>query len=100
MYESRGYTPFQGASMVSFAVLRDIMEWFPQELAHAYVGVFPRGDPNTAMWDQSEGSALDRSAHEDQHSDSTALSSMFAMMKTYGRLERCLGRLSRCLLTV
>ena len=52
------------------------------------------------MWDQSEGSALERSADEDQHSDSTAMSAMFAMMKSYGGLERCLGRLSGSLLTV
>jgi hypothetical protein len=35
---------------------------------------------------------------EDQHSDSTAMSTMFAMMKTYGGLERCLGCLTRSLL--
>ena len=52
------------------------------------------------MWDRSEGSALERSADEDQHSDSTAMSAMFAMMKTYGGLERCLGRLSGSLMIV
>ena len=76
------------------------MERFPQELAHAFAGVFPQGDPYTSVWDQSEGSALERSADEDQHSDITAMSAMFAMMKTYGGLERCLGRLTRSLLTV
>ena len=29
VYESRGGTPFQGASRAAFAVLRDIMERFP-----------------------------------------------------------------------
>jgi len=62
--------------------------------------VFPRGDPYTSVWDQSEGNALERSADEDQHSDSAAMSVMFALMKTYGGLERCLGRLSGSLLTV
>jgi len=62
--------------------------------------VFPWGDPYTSVWDQSEGSALERSADEDQHSDSTATSAMFAMMKSYGGLERCLGRLTGSLLTV
>jgi len=57
--------------------------------------VFPRGDPYTSVWDQSKGSA-----DEDQHIDSTAMSAMFAMMKTYGGLERCLGRLSGSLLIV
>ena len=44
--------------------------------------------------------ALERSVDEDQHSDNTAMSAMFALMKTCGGLERCLGRLSRSLLTV
>jgi predicted nucleic acid-binding Zn-ribbon protein len=51
-------------------------------------------------WDQSEGSALERSADEDQHSDNTTMSAMFAMMKTYGGLERYLRHLSTSLLTV
>ena len=76
------------------------MERFPQELAHAFAGVFPRGDPYTLVWDQSEVNALERSADEDQHSDSAAMSAMYALMKTYGGLARCLGRLSGSLLTV
>ena len=76
------------------------MERFPQELAHALAGVFPRGDPYTLVWDQSKVNALERSADEDQHSDSTAMSAMFALMKTYGGLEHCLGCLSGSLLTV
>ena len=52
------------------------------------------------MWDQSEGSALERIVDEDQHNDSTTMSTMFAMMKTYGGLERCLGRLTGSLLIV
>jgi len=62
--------------------------------------VLPHGDPYTSVWDQSKVDALERSADEDQHSDSTAMSAMFALMKTYGGLERCLGRLSGSLLTV
>jgi len=64
VYESRGATPFQGASRAAFAVLRDIMERFPQEVAHAFAGVFPRGDPYTSVWDQFEVNALERSADE------------------------------------
>ena len=62
--------------------------------------MFHRGDPYTSVWDQSEGSAPKRSADEDQHSDSTAMSAMFAMLKTYGGLEHCLVHLSGSLLTV
>ena len=90
VYESHGTTPFQGASSAAFAVLRYIMESFLQELAHAFAGVFPQGDPYTSVWDQSEVIALERSAGEDQHSDSAAMSAIFALMKTYGGLEHCL----------
>jgi len=76
------------------------MERFPQEVAHAFARVFPRGDPYTSVWDQSEVNALERSADEDQHSDSGAMSAMFALMNTYGGLERCLGCLCGSLLTV
>jgi len=76
------------------------MERFPQELAHALARLFPQGDPYISLWDQSEGNALEICADEDQHSDSTSMSAMFAMMKTYGVLERCLGRLSGSLLIV
>jgi len=100
VYESRGSKPFQGASRAAFAVLRDIMERFPQELAHAFAGEFPWGDPYTSVSDQSEVNALERSADEDQQSDSTAMSDTFAMMKTYEGIERCLGRLSGSLLIV
>jgi len=100
VYESRGTVPFHGASRAAFAVLRDLMERFLQELAHAFTGVFPRGDPYTSVWDQSEVNALERSADEDQHSDSATMSAMYALMRTYGGLERCLGCLSGSLLTV
>ena len=76
------------------------MERFPQELAHAFAGVFPRSDPYTTVWDQSEANAHERSADEDQHSDNIAMSAMYALMKTYRGLERCLGRLSGSLLIV
>ena len=52
------------------------------------------------MWVQSEVNALERSADEDQHSDRAAMSAMYALMKTYGGLEHCLGCLSGSLLTV
>ena len=65
VYKSRGSMPFQGASRAAFAVPRDIMVRFPQELAHTFAGVFPRGDHYTLVWDLSEWSALERSADED-----------------------------------
>jgi len=65
VYESRGTMPFQGPSNAAFVVLRDIMERFLQELAHAFAGVFPRGYPYTSVWDQSEANAIERSADED-----------------------------------
>jgi hypothetical protein len=68
------------------------MERFPKELASAVVGVFPRGDPYTAMWDQADGKTLERGADECQSSDNAAMSTMFAMMKTYTGIERSLGR--------
>jgi len=86
VYESRGTTPFHGASRAAFVVLRDLMERFPQELAHAFAVVFPRGDPYTSVWDQSEVNALERSADVDQHSGSATMSAMYALMKTYGGL--------------
>jgi hypothetical protein len=45
-------------------------------------------------------SALERSADEDQHSDSATMSAMFALMKTYGGLKRCLRHLTQSLLIV
>jgi SMC interacting uncharacterized protein involved in chromosome segregation len=54
--------------------------------------VFPRADPYTAVWDQADGKALERGLEECQNSDNTAMSTMFAMMKTYVGLERSLGR--------
>ena len=93
VYESKGTIPFQGASRAAFAVLRDVMERIPQELAHAFSGVFPRGDPYSSVWDQSKVNALERDVDEDQHSDSTAMSAMFAMMKTYGGSRALLGTL-------
>jgi len=86
VYKSRGTMPLHGASRAAFAVLRDIMERLLQELAHAFAGVFPRGDPYTSVWDQSGVNALERSVDEDQHSDRTTMSAMFALMKTYGGL--------------
>ena len=63
-YESWGRTLEEAASRAAFAILRDIMDRFPHELAAAVVGVFPRGDPATAVWDQAEGRALERGLGE------------------------------------
>jgi hypothetical protein len=46
-YESTGRTAEEVAERAAFGILRDIMDRFPQELATAIVGVFPRGNPST-----------------------------------------------------
>ena len=96
-YESQGRTPEEAASRAAFAILRDIMDRFPQELATAIAGVFPRGDPATAVWDQAEGRALERGSVESQNSENMAMSTMFAVMKTYDGLERSLRSVSGAL---
>jgi hypothetical protein len=70
------------------------MERFLEELARAPIGVFPRGDPYTAVWNQPKGKALERGSDECQYSDNAATSAMFAMMKTYASLERSFGCLA------
>ena len=49
-YESTGRTAEEAADRAAFGILRDIMDRFPQELAAAIVGVFPRGNPSTDSW--------------------------------------------------
>ena len=44
-YESTGRTAEEAAGRAAFGILRDIMDRFPQELAAALVGAFPRGNP-------------------------------------------------------
>jgi hypothetical protein len=44
-YQSTGRTTEQATERAAFGILRDIMDCFPQELAAAIVGVFPRGNP-------------------------------------------------------
>jgi hypothetical protein len=73
------------------------MDRFPQELATAVVGVFPRDDLTTAVWDQAEGRALERDSVESQNSENMAMSTMFAVMKTYDGLERSLRCMSGAL---
>jgi hypothetical protein len=68
------------------------MERFLEELAGAVARVFPRADPYTTVWDHANGKTLERGLEECQNSDNTAMSAMFAMMKTYADLERSLGR--------
>jgi hypothetical protein len=49
-YESTGMTAEEAAERAAFGILRDIMDRFPQELAAAIVGVFPRDNPSTDSW--------------------------------------------------
>jgi hypothetical protein len=58
--EFEGRTPFEGAEGVAFRVIRDIMSRFPNELAAALDGTFPRDDPCDAIWVQPQGSPRSR----------------------------------------
>jgi hypothetical protein len=69
-------------------VVREIMDDHPHELATAMVGVFPRGDPYMDEWAQFQNDALERGTIEQQNSNNTAMSAMFAMIKTYRYAER------------
>jgi hypothetical protein len=46
-YEFTGRTIEEAAERATFGILRDIMDRFPQALAAALVGVFPRRNPST-----------------------------------------------------
>ena len=63
-YESTSRTAEEAANRAAFGILRDIMDRFPQELAAAIVGVFPRGDPSTNSWQQARGRSLEIGAAE------------------------------------
>jgi hypothetical protein len=57
--EYEGHTPFEGVEGAAFHVIRDIMSRFPNELAAALAGTFPRDDPRDAIWVQPQESALE-----------------------------------------
>ena len=73
------------------------MDRFPQELAAALVGVFPRGNPSTDSWQQARGRSLEIGAAEGQNSDNPAMSAMFAMMRVLDGVEGSLRRVSGAL---
>jgi hypothetical protein len=73
------------------------MDHFPQELAAAMAGVFPRGNPSTDSWQQARGRPLEISAAEAQNSDNQAMSVMFAVMKTFHGVEGSLRHVSGAL---
>jgi hypothetical protein len=50
--EFERHTPVEGAEGAAFWVIRDIMSRFPNELAAALAGTFPRNDPRDAIWVQ------------------------------------------------
>jgi hypothetical protein len=63
-YESTGRTAEEATERPAFGILRDIMDRFPQELAVPIVGVFPRGNLSTDLWQQARGRSLEISAAE------------------------------------
>jgi hypothetical protein len=85
--EFEGRTPVEGAEGAAFRVIWDIMSRFPNELAAALAGTFPRDDPHDAIWVQPQGSALVRGPSEGQASDNQAMSAMYAAIRAYQSLE-------------
>jgi hypothetical protein len=85
--EFEGRTPVEGAEGAASRVIGDIMSRFPNELAAALAGTFPRDDPRDAIWVQPQGSALVRGPEEGQVSDNHAMSDMFAAIRAYEGLE-------------
>jgi hypothetical protein len=85
--EFEGRTPVEGVEGAAFCVIRDIMSRFPNELAAALAGTFPRDDPHDAIWVQPQGSALVRGPNEGQTSDNHAMSAMYAAIRAYQSLE-------------
>jgi hypothetical protein len=49
-FESTGRTAEEAVDRAAFGILRGIMDRFPQELAAAMAGVFPRGNSSTDSW--------------------------------------------------
>ena len=96
-YESTGRTAEEAADRAAFGILRDIMDRFPQELAAAIVGVFPRGNPSTNSWQQARGRSLEIGAVEGQNSDNPAMSATFVVMKAFDGVEGSLRRVSGAL---
>jgi hypothetical protein len=96
-YESTGRTTEEAAERAAFGILRDIMDRFPQELATAIIGVFPRGNPSTDSWQQARERSREISAAEAQNSDNLAMSAMFAVMKAFDGVEGSLRRVSGAL---
>jgi hypothetical protein len=85
--EFEGRTPVEGAEGAAFRVIRDIMSRFPNELAAALAGTFPRDDPRDAIWVQPQGSALVRGPSEGLASDNHTMSAMYAAIRAYQGLE-------------
>jgi hypothetical protein len=59
------------------------MSRFPNELAAALVGTFPRDDPRDAIWVRLQESALVRGPNEGQASDNHDMSAMYATIRAY-----------------
>jgi hypothetical protein len=85
--EFAGRTLVEGAEGAAFRVIRNIISKFPNELAAALAGTFPRDDPRDAIWVQPQGSALVRGPNEGQARDNHAMSAMYAAIRAYQGLE-------------
>jgi hypothetical protein len=96
-FGSLGRTPREGAGRAANKILQDLLDRFPREIATAMPEVFLRGDIFNPKWDQAEGRALTRGDSEQQHSDTTASSAMFAVMQLYNNTEHSLGMVNNSL---
>jgi hypothetical protein len=63
------------------------MSKFPNELAAALAGTFPRDDSRDAIWVQPQGSALVRGPNEGRASNNHPMSAMYAAIRAYQGLE-------------
>jgi hypothetical protein len=90
-FGSLGRTPREGACRAAYKILQDLLDRFPREIGSVMQGIFPRGDPFNPKRDQPEGRALTGGDSEQQHSDTTTSSVMFAVMQLYNNSERNLG---------
>jgi hypothetical protein len=66
-------------------------------LAAAIVGVFPRGNPSTDLWQQARGRSLEISVAKAHNSDNPAMSAMFAVMKAFNGVEGSMRHVSGAL---
>ena len=81
--ESDGHTPWEGAQVAAFEVLREICHEFGDELVNGPAGSFPWVDTSQTAWTQPGGNAFVRDRDERAGSSNAATSAMYAVMKMF-----------------